>query len=140
MIHRQKHHLDKVNMCRDFVKGICPFKDKICWYNHSETVIGTSMDMTRVKCNLCDETFINKSELMSHRKQNHTNTVPECKNYGQGTCWFGDMKCWFKHENIEKNNKNEDNEELSENKEVIEKLFKMMEIITKRIIILEERI
>ena len=86
MIHRKKHHLDKVNMCRDFSKGMCPFEDKICWYNHSETVIGTSMDMAGVKCNLCDENFINKSELMCHRKQNHRNTVPECKNYDQGTC------------------------------------------------------
>ena len=50
------------------------------------------------------------------------------------------MKCWFKHENIEQSNKNKDNQELSENKEVIEKSFNMMEIITKRIINLEERI
>jgi hypothetical protein len=32
----------------------------------------------------------------------------------QGTCWFGDMKCWFKHENIAQNNKIKDNEEVSE--------------------------
>jgi hypothetical protein len=31
MIHRKQHHLDKVNMCRDFARGICPFVDKICW-------------------------------------------------------------------------------------------------------------
>ena len=50
------------------------------------------------------------------------------------------MKCWFKHENIKQSNKNKDNEELSENKGVMEKLFNMMEIMTKRIINLEERI
>ena len=66
------------------------------------------MDMTGGKCNLCDENFTNKSERMWHRKQYQ----------GQGTCWFGDMKCWFKHENIEQSNKNKDNEELSDGHEI----------------------
>jgi hypothetical protein len=80
MIHRKKHHIDKVNICRDFSNGIYTFEDKICWYNHREAVIGNSMDMTAFKCSLCDANCTNKSELMCHRKQTHRKTVQECKN------------------------------------------------------------
>ena len=80
-------------------------------------------------------------QVMHHMYSCHANSAHFTNRYHvRHWHWFGDMKCWFKHENIQESNKNKDNEELSENKGVMEKLFNMMEIMTKRIINLEERI
>ena len=31
MIHWEKYHIERVNTCRDFSEGVCPFTDRVCW-------------------------------------------------------------------------------------------------------------
>ena len=90
--------------------------------------------------------------------------VPLCKNANSETCHFGAGKCWFIYSEIENKNKSEvtgenrndieiemteenENEmeiEMSEESKtgnyMITKLFNMMEMFTKRIIQLENKI
>ena len=138
MIHRKKHHIDRVNTCRDFSNGVCPFVDSVCWYKHSEAVLTIGEVSNTFKCNLCDEGYTSKSEIMYHKKLKHR--APQCKNNIQGTCWFGEEKCWFAHNQIKESDKNENDEENTKNNEIMEKMFKMMETFTERIMKLEERI
>ena len=88
-----------------FLRRVCPFKDNISWYNQSESILGTSLNVTDIICNACDEKSINTSNLMSPRKQKHGNTVSAYKSYGKRTCWICGWKCWFKHESREDKNK-----------------------------------
>ena len=48
MIHRKKYHIERVNICRDFSKGVCPFVDNVCW--HDQTVIEREIATTKLKC------------------------------------------------------------------------------------------
>lgn len=52
---------------------------------------------TCLQCNFCDEGFDFKSQLMEHRKKNHTESVQLCWNFSSGKCGYGDDKCWFLH-------------------------------------------
>ena len=51
-----------------------------------------------IKCNLCDNTFENKRDLMIHKKEDHTEKIELCWHYSKGTCPYGEDKCWFIHE------------------------------------------
>ena len=55
-------------------------------------------------------------------------TVPPCKNYLKGSCWYGTDKCWFRH--IETETYNEPNI-INKNQEITEQIFKMMETFTQ---------
>ena len=138
MIHRKKYHIERVNVCREFSKGVCPLTDSVCWYNHQEKVneVGT----ISFNCNKCDEVFSNKSEYMHHKKPKHRNYIPYCSNHLQGTCWFDETKCWFSHDNTNVSDKSENDNGKTENKEIMEKIFNMMENFTKRIMKIEERL
>lgn len=131
MNHRKTIHADKVNTCSNFSEGHCEFNES-CWYKHS-----TSVDSkTDIKCRICEKMFSTKYEFMHHKKKEHSQTVPQCKNESSGTCRFGIMNCWFNHCENEQTNFYENHQ----NNEVIEKLFSMMEIFTKRIVDIENKI
>ena len=51
-----------------------------------------------IKCNLCDNTFENKRDLMIHKKEDHTEKIELCWHYSKGTCPYGEDKCWFIHD------------------------------------------
>ena len=76
---------------------------------------------------------------MTHKKQEHRQSVPACVNKSQGTCVFGEEKCWFRHNTTDENNQTKNKEEVNKNKEVMERIFNMMETMTKRIMKIEER-
>ena len=62
-----------------------------------------------------------QSDCLKHRKQEHSNIVPPCKNEIKGTCRFGSRNCWFNHTNLQNLNKNENSEQLEKNDKLIEK-------------------
>ena len=49
---------------------------------------------------------------MKHRKTNHEENVPACKNEKNGTCKYGNQRCWFKHSKNEDIHENEENRNL----------------------------
>ena len=51
------------------------------------------------QCSICDMRYPCKNELMNHRKNNHFELVPVCRNYLKGRCHF--ENCWYKHEKSE---------------------------------------
>ena len=67
---------------------------------------------------------------MNHRKDDHSEIVPICTNYLNGSCEF--VSCWFKHSETlnEKTN-------TMENENLTEKLVNMMEKFVERLTIME---
>ena len=135
MIHRKNAHIEKVKLCSYFAEGKCIFGDE-CWYNHSKTE--SNYDKTEYKCKVCDKMFLNRHDFMHHRKKQHAQNVPLCKNALKGTCHFGVKNCWFNHNENESMNENGSKENSNDmNQEVIGKLFEMMEKFTHRIVQIE---
>ena len=131
MIHRKKAHAEKVRLCRFYEKGNCDRGDSECWFSHEKSAKRTPESYS---CNICENFFGNRFELMHHRKAEHSETVPKCRN-DQGSCQFGITKCWFKHEE-----QHDDTENHNENKQdVIDKLFNIVEQCTERIVQLENK-
>jgi hypothetical protein len=51
-----------------------------------------------LNCRFCNQEFKEfkiRSHFMNHRKDNHCEIVPICKNYINGSCEH--VSCWFKH-------------------------------------------
>ena len=74
---------------------------------------GFSMPET-FKCNICEQTFSEKSEFMKHRKNKHPEMVKVFKN---NQCIY-ENECWCRHsyEDTQMNNiKTNENEKLIEN-------------------------
>ena len=69
-----------------------------------------------------DSKTIIKLYCLKHRKQEHTNIVPPCKNERNGTCRIGSLNCWLNHTYLQNSNKNENSEQLEKiNEKLIEK-------------------
>ena len=56
-------------------------------------------------CNLCDEQFQAKRDLMKHKKTEHSEQVANCWKFAVDNCHYGDDKCWFKHLEMKKKKK-----------------------------------
>ena len=132
MLHRKKHHVHQVNICRNFSSGVCPYEESVCWYKHMDSEITSEVILSRIKCTVCDLEFTSRSELMYHKKKEHRTQVAQCKNIGK--CWFGKDKCWFNHD------ESKECEEMGEHEKSTENIFKMVETFTKRIITIEEKL
>ena len=63
---------------------------------------------------------------MKHRKSEHSESVPACKNVLNGACGYGQSKCWFTHNDSEIENQNLN----VKDQEITEKMLDMMEKIT----------
>ena len=100
MTHKKQVHSEKVAICRDFAAGTCNFGDKNCWFNHS--LKEAIPQAETFSCRSCEKTFDCHSDCLRHRKQEHINLVPLCKNYSNNTCTFGSNICWFKHYDMKK--------------------------------------
>ena len=120
MLHKKREHVVSVSECWNFNAGFCEW-DKNCWFLHSEEKIKTDF-----KCTVCDTNFPSKINYMQHRKMDHENLTPKCKNIVKGPCDYG-VNCWFRHNGEMKNN-----EENHENDSVMQRISKLMEEITKR--------
>ena len=65
--------------------------------NESSAHIDRRHSLVRnIKCNTCGKDFNSKSELMNHRKLEHTKLVATCKNYLDGQC-NRENTCWWIH-------------------------------------------
>ena len=116
MVHRKKNHQATVAVCRKFTEGACNFTSESCWWNHfeKENING------RIQCFMCDETFESKSEMMRHRKNQHSSIVQRCNLFLKKSCRFQSEFCWFKHDIENTNDDHESNEDaFKDNKETI---------------------
>ena len=97
MLHRKSSHPATVAPCRKFSDGSCTFTADSCWWNHVDRESRT----TEIQCFICSKIFNSKPELMSHRKMNHSNMIPECTQFLKGICIFQNQFCWYNHKNSE---------------------------------------
>ena len=56
-------------------------------------------NLANFKCNLCIETFSDRSVFMKHRKTNHSEFTPKCNKLLIGGCKRDESQCWFAHSN-----------------------------------------
>ena len=55
-----------------------------------------------IPCNICEQKFVIKWNLMNHRKKIHFQTVELCRYFLEDKCDFPDDICWFRHDLKEK--------------------------------------
>ena len=87
------------------------FPCQVCIYNaDNELDLRIHMDyahdvdggiFSKITCNICKKKFQTKHLLMCHIRAKHYGTLPNCKNYQNGTCKFNDASCWFPHKKNE---------------------------------------
>ena len=107
-MHRKSNHPFTVAFCSKFAEGTCHFTADSCWWNHTEK----ENINKNVQCFICSKTFDSKSEMMCHRKKNHSNIVRQCNLFLERRCRFQNDYCWFKHD-IETNNADPETEDVS---------------------------
>ena len=49
------------------------------------------------RCNICEESFKDRNELMKHMKTKHINSIQPCEKYRQGRCKRNSDDCWYPH-------------------------------------------
>ena len=81
MVHRKQVHIERVSVCSNFLEGTCFFKTDECWYIHTKPSV-------LFKCNCCEKEFPIQSELMKHRKKEHSSKVKLCVNSANGECLY----------------------------------------------------
>ena len=92
MLHSKKWHKEKVKPCRNFMKGQCDYTEIECWFSHTETVDSVK---NKFECSFCGENFDFHSDLKFHKKKQHMENVPMCREEIED-CHFGE-KCWSPH-------------------------------------------
>ena len=86
-----------------FLEGICGFGEE-CWHSHTNN---TTKILPEYRCRICAKVFTVRYDFMKHRKENHIEIVPICRDVENGTCKFGKENCWFNHKEFEMSNENE---------------------------------
>ena len=129
MKHNREEHSEHLNVCWRFQKGSCYYGDS-CWFLHDQHLKGTMPDF---KCSFCSEIFENENDLMKHKKEMHTESVPFCRQLN--SCIFG-PRCWYRHDN--ENMNNEGINDPASNSELLKKLINMMEIFSQKIVSIEK--
>jgi len=133
MFHIQQDHADKLPVCTYFLEERCTWGES-CWFSHDQ-----AKKLEGFKCTICGDISISKSELMKHRKIEHTRKVRQCKHETNGSCPFGSQLCWFKHTDTKNANDKDTNVDVNnESNDITKKILDMMENFTKRIIELEK--
>jgi DNA-directed RNA polymerase subunit RPC12/RpoP len=128
--HLKMMHPESVRPCKFFLLGKCDFPENICWFMHTKpSTTSSPQTLTEYKCGICEKTFHQKTDFMNHRKQEHVQFVPECKEYVNGACRFEKNGCWFRHCEVESAQAKMKEDEPS----MMDRLFKMMEQFTERI-------
>ena len=125
MVHRKKVHIERVSFCSNFQNGTCYFESDDCWCAHTKPSV-------MLRCTFCEKEFPIKSELMRHRKKEHSSKIKLCFKSVNGECLYQN-NCWYKHE------ENQDHTE-NQNQELFNKIFDMMEKFTHRIVTIENNL
>lgn len=108
MNHRKAEH-PSTKQCRYFLLDECKFDKSTCWYSHElNSQSEVKDDLSKNTCNVCDNNFIRKNDLMKHKKLMHKQKIQKCRKFLQGNCQFGGKTCWFSHEAASKNDKIEE--------------------------------
>ena len=131
MKHRKEIHADKVQPCIFFSVGTCHYGDALCWFNHEKTCSEVFQKVSQLICRICNKEYKTRSDFMNHRKNEHTEGVPMCRNYLNGSCEY--VSCWFRH--LEAAAKHKD---VIEEENITEKLVNMMEKLAQRLSMLEK--
>ena len=97
MEHRKTEHPGTVALCRKNVEGICPYSTKACWWSHCQQ---NSNSIDNIECYICSKTFTMRSDMMRHRKLNHSKVVRQCEMFKRNNCRFKSDSCWFLHEMV----------------------------------------
>ena len=111
MVHRKKVHIERVSICSNFLNGTCYFESDDCWYIHTKPSV-------MLRCTFCEKEFPIKSELMRHRKKEHSSKIKLCFKSVNGECLYQN-NCWYKHE--------ENQDHQNQNQELFNKNFDMVE-------------
>ena len=98
MDHRKTKHLSSVAYCGKNANGICNYTSELCWWKHIE-----NSDQS-IECYVCGKMFDCKSNMMTHRKKVHAETIKPCYQYFEKKCRFDGESCWFIHVNVQKSN------------------------------------
>ena len=87
----------------------------MCWWNHTE-----QQRSETIQCFVCNETFVNKPDMMLHRKKRHSEIIRQCSQFNQNSCRFQEEACWFKHD-IELREEEETDEPSNKQSSVFQK-------------------
>ena len=131
MNHNKREHAGKVANCWKFAAGTCHYGNH-CWFSH--TII--DQEPKQFKCNECGKSFITPSEFHLHKKQDHKQLLPTCRNAQNGKCRFGELLCWFNHD-VTTKDVVEPEKTTTYHQEVFDKLFGMIENISERVVHIE---
>ena len=97
MDHRRDIHTDSRRKCKYKREDNCRYPDSVCWYSHNtQHKTPETNNEGGFKCHTCENRYSSKSQLMSHRKIHHPETLPWCKDGDR--CTFGKEECRFRHE------------------------------------------
>ena len=106
MNQRRDTHGKSKKKCRNRKNNMCKYEandGEECWYDHSD-VVGNPEgipELNNYNCRICNIKFSSKTTVLTHRKSEHNETVPECHSLKENKeCEYGD-KCRFRHERIE---------------------------------------
>ena len=115
MTHRRNVQLSVIAICKNNIEGKCRFSEQMCWWSHEQKVAHEGNN----KWYICDKNFHSKPALMSHKKNNHSDTVKICSLFKENKCRFVKEACWFKR--CEEDEDDEENVEMDENDEIKDK-------------------
>ena len=91
---RDTHGKSKVKCQYNKPPSTCKHGPIHYWHDHSPV---TKEDINEFTCKTCTVKFPSKNQLMKHRKIEHIETVPVCREIKQGkTCPYNEG-CWCKH-------------------------------------------
>ena len=87
IMEKHKHQKHKTfKPCKNIPQ--CPYEDK-CIFNHNK------IDPNMFLCFECGQQFKTFSDLMFHRKKEHT--VNQCLKYSENKCKYTNDGCWYNH-------------------------------------------
>ena len=86
------------------------------------SAIFSPQTLKEYKCGICEKVFHH-----NHRKNEHSQFVPKCREYINGACRYEQNGCWFRHCDLEPSKMQ------AAEAAMMDRLFKMMEHFTERI-------
>ena len=129
--HKIKSH-KSFKPCNNYKTNSCKFGDT-CLFNH------VTLSEGQLICFDCGLTFIQKGDLMKHRKLVHGN-VEVCRNFQSNKCRFTSESCWWSHlgNDVGKKVQNQDFQQAPQNlappstlEEVSRQLAKVIQCLIK---------
>ena len=97
--HLKTMHAETVRTCKFYLLGKCDFPENVCWFMHrNPSTAPSSQTLKEYKCGICKNVFLHKNDFMKHRKIDHTQFVPNCRDNENEACRSEKNCCWYIHE------------------------------------------